>query len=260
MFDYAAPKTFKPNTNKKTQQQRGVGKHPHRGFETITISYQGEVEHHDSVGNRGVIGPGDVQWMTAGRGVIHEEYHSRDFGRTGGVFEMCQLWLNLPRRYKMHEPRYQSILNKDIPVVELGDGGGGGVGRVRVIAGSFGNKTTTTGPALTFSPVELWDIVVDRAGEMVELDVPEGHNVHVFVRKGNVMIEDEELGPQSLALLNGNGSKLRIIALSEEGCQVLLMGGEPLDEPIAARGPFVMNTQEEIHQAMIDYSSGKMGR
>jgi len=246
MFDYAAPKTFKP-----TKTRRGVGKHPHRGFETITIAYQGAVEHHDSVGNRGVIGPGDVQWMTAGRGVIHEEYHSREFGSTGGVFEMCQLWLNLPQRYKMHAPRYQSIVGKDVPVVEVGDGG-----RVRVIAGSFGG---VTGPALTFSEVELWDLVVDGAGGVVELDVPEGHNVHVFVRKGNVTIEGEELGPQSLALLNGDGSKLRITALSE-GSQVLLMGGEPLDEPIAARGPFVMNTQEEIHQAMIDYSSGKMGR
>lgn len=247
MFDYAAPKQFPPTTS-----QLGVGKHPHRGFETITIAWQGEVEHADSVGNSGVIEPGDVQWMTAGRGIVHEEYHSRNFARKGGVFEMCQLWLNLPAKDKMSPPRYQPIKKDDIPVFELGEG----VAQVSVIAGKLG---TAKGPAMTFSPVELWDVIVDKAGVPVELEVPEKHNVQIFVRKGGVMIGDMELGPQSVALMNGEKGNLSFTAISE-GTQVLVMGGEPLNEPIANRGPFVMNTQDELRQAVIDYSSGKMGR
>jgi len=246
MFDYAAPKHFPPTT-----VQRGVGQHPHRGFETITIAFQGEVEHGDSVGNRDVIGPQDVQWMTAGRGVIHEEFHSRNFAKTGGTFEMCHLWLNLPKKNKMAKPRYQPLLNKDITVEEIADGV-----KVRVIAGTVGG---TTGPAKTFSPVELWDINVEKKGTKVELDVPEDHNVILFVRRGMIHVGESEVGPQSVAIMERQGGNV-IFTTDERNSQILLLGGEPLNEPIAARGPFVMNTQDELRQAMVDYQTGKLGR
>eukprot|EP00565_Helicotheca_tamesis_P004343 CAMPEP_0185741418 /NCGR_PEP_ID=MMETSP1171-20130828/38949_1 /TAXON_ID=374046 /ORGANISM="Helicotheca tamensis, Strain CCMP826" /LENGTH=332 /DNA_ID=CAMNT_0028413387 /DNA_START=665 /DNA_END=1663 /DNA_ORIENTATION=+ len=246
MFDYAAPKHFPPSRSK-----RGVGQHPHRGFETITIAFQGEVEHGDSVGNRDVIGPQDVQWMTAGRGIVHEEFHSRDFAKTGGTFEMCQLWLNLPKKNKMTKPRYQPILDKNIPVEEVAEGV-----KARVIAGTVGE---TKGPAKTFSPVELWDISVEKKGTTVELDVPEEHNVILFVRKGQITVGESEVGPQSVAIMEQRGGKVAFTA-EEKNSQILLLGGEPLNEPIAARGPFVMNTNEELRQAMFDYQNGKLGR
>lgn len=262
MFDYAAPKQFEP-----TSKRLGVGKHPHRGFETVTIAFQGGVEHSDSVGNNDVIGPGDIQWMTAGRGIIHEEYHSTEFARTGGTFEMCQLWVNLPKKHKMHAPRYQPILAGDIPTVPLSAASTGAVeevcadaGSVRVIAGELGG---TRGPAMTFSPIELWDILLPKPGTPVELEVPEGHNVVVFVRRGKVSVgsagHEQRVGPQGVALMHRDGTTLRLSA-DEADTQLLLLGGEPIDEPIAAQGPFVMNTYDEIHQANVDFRSGKMGR
>ena len=245
MFDYAAPREFAA-----TDEKRGVGPHPHRGFETVTIAFQGEVEHGDSVGNRGVIGPGDVQWMTAASGIIHEEFLARDFLRRGGTLEMVQLWVNLPARYKMIAPKYQPILNQDIPVVQLPDDSG----TVRVIAGNFAGAH---GAASTYSPVNLWDIALN-AGKSVELTVPEGHNAMLFVRHGKIAIEGAVIGAADLVLLERDGTSIKLQA--QEESSILLMGGEPIVEPIVASGPFVMNTEQEIRLAMMDYQSGRMGQ
>jgi redox-sensitive bicupin YhaK (pirin superfamily) len=216
----------------------------------VTIAFQGEVEHGDSVGNRGVIGPGDVQWMTAASGIIHEEFLARDFLKRGGTLEMVQLWVNLPAKYKMIAPKYQPILNQNIPVVQLPDNGGS----VRVIAGNFSG---TQGAARTFSPVNLWDIKLN-AGKSVELTVPEGHTAMLFVRHGRIAVEGAVIGPADLAILEQDGTRIRLQA--QEATSLLLMGGEPIAEPIVASGPFVMNTEQEIRVAMMDYQSGSMGR
>lgn len=245
MFDYAAPREFAA-----TAEKRGVGPHPHRGFETVTIAFQGEVEHGDSAGNRGVIGQGDVQWMTAASGIIHEEFLSREFLQRGGTLEMVQLWVNLPAKYKMIAPKYQPILSRDIPVVQLPENGG----TLRVIAGNFAG---TQGAASTFSPVNLWDIKI-TAGKSVELKVPEGHNTMLFVRQGKLAVGSAVVGPADLALLQRDGTHITLQAL--EDTSLLLMGGEPIAEPIVALGPFVMNTEQEIRLAMMDYQSGRMGQ
>lgn len=253
MFDYAAPKTFT-----STSSRRGVGQHPHRGFETITIAFEGEVEHADSTGNTGVIGPGDVQWMTAARGIIHEEFHSTEFAKKGGAFEMCQLWLNLPSKDKMTPPKYQPILNKDIPSVDIKkDNGEEVIGSIRVIAGEYNG---TVGPANTFTPVELWDISIEKKNAPFTLNIPPGHNLIVFTRKGSIVVttaesEEKLLKPQSVALMSQEGDSVSLTALDNKS-QILIMAGKPLNEPIAARGPFVMNTQKELKQAMHDYQSG----
>ena len=244
MFDYAAPREFEAS-----DQKRGVGPHPHRGFETVTIAFQGEVEHGDSVGNRGVIGAGDVQWMTAASGIIHEEFLSREFLKQGGTLEMVQLWVNLPAKDKMIAPKYQSILSQEIPVVELPDN----AGSVRVIAGSYAG---TQGAATTFSPVELWDIKI-KAGKAVELKVPAGHNAMLFVRRGSISLDGNKVGTGDLVMLEREGLTINLQA--NEEASVLLMGGEPINEPIVASGPFVMNTEQEIRLAMMDYQSGRMG-
>jgi len=245
MFDYAAPREFAA-----TDVKRGVGPHPHRGFETVTIAFQGEVEHGDSVGNRGVIGPGDVQWMTAASGIIHEEFLSRDFLKHGGVLEMAQLWVNLPARYKMIAPNYQSILSRDIPSVALEDN----AGSVRVIAGNFAG---TQGAARTYSPVNLWDITL-AAGKENELIVPEGHTAMLFVQQGKVVLGNEGIVAGDLALLEREGCRISLLAMQET--RLLLLGGEPITEPIVASGPFVMNSEQEIRLAMMDYQSGRMGQ
>jgi len=251
MFDYAAPKDFPP-----TSKQLGVGEHPHRGFETVTIAFQGEVEHADSVGNRDVIGAGDVQWMTAGRGIIHEEFHSRKFAASGGTFEMCQLWLNLPAEHKMHPPRYQPILSKDIPVVDASDNGT----TARIIAGSLKGKN---GPAKTFSPVELWDVNIPSKDGDFEASVPSGHQFVVFVRRGGIVVGEKELGPQDAAILTpkdlSDEDNILSFKATKDNSSVLVLGGEPINEPIAARGPFVMNTNDELSQAWQDYYSGRFG-
>lgn len=245
MFDYGGPQEFTP-----TESKRGVGPHPHRGFETVTLAFQGEVEHGDSEGNRGVIGPGDVQWMTAASGIVHEEFHSRNFAKHGGMFEMAQLWVNLPAKYKMISPRYQPIVSNEIPVHALENDGG----TVRVIAGDFSG---TPGAATTHTPINLWDIYI-HAGKTVELTVPAGHNTMLFVRTGKLHLNDEEMGAADLAIMQQAEQRIQMRAL--EDCNLLLLGGEPLNEPIAAHGPFVMNTDQEIRRAMMDYQSGKMGR
>lgn len=245
MFDYAAPREFAA-----TDEKRGVGPHPHRGFETVTLAFQGEVEHGDSVGNRGVIAPGDVQWMTAASGIIHEEFLSREFLQRGGVLEMVQLWVNLPARYKMIAPKYQPILSRDIPVIQLPENSG----TVRVIAGNFAGAQ---GVASTYSPVNLWDIRL-MAGKSVELAVPEAHNSMLFVRQGKLTLGSAVLGPADLAILERDGTHVRLQA--QEDTSLLFMGGEPIAEPVVASGPFVMNTEQEIRAAMMDYQSGRMGQ
>jgi redox-sensitive bicupin YhaK (pirin superfamily) len=235
------------------------------GFETVTVAFQGEVEHHDNKGNSGVIGPGDVQWMTAGRGIVHEEYHSKEFTKTGGTFEMCQLWVNLPKKDKMTKPGYQGILNKDIPVVSLplGNADNESLATARIIAGELG---TAKGAATTFSPVQMWDVGLPHAGSEIDLPFPADHNCIVFIRRGSVEILSGEgeselkptkLSPQEVALMRLDGSSTLRIRVLEPDSSVLILGGEPLNEPIAARGPFVMNTQDELRKAMTDYQRGK---
>lgn len=253
MFDYAAPKHFEPTVNR-----RGVGMHPHRGFETVTVAFQGEVEHNDSIGNTGVIGPGDVQWMTAGRGIVHNEYHSDAFSKSGGPFEMCQLWVNLPREHKMTPPTYQGILNEDIPEVPLSDDDPDMAhGKVRVIAGDFRGAQ---GPARTFTPIDMWDVRLATSGRTVELAIPTGHNTLIFVRKGSVRVGAEGVvPPQGMVRLELAGTVVQLTPC-EADSQLLVLSGEPIDEPIASRGPFVMNTREELAQAAKDYQSGVLGQ
>ena len=244
MFDYGGPHDFAP-----TEIQRGVGPHPHRGFETVTIAFQGEIEHADSVGNKDVIGPGDVQWMTAASGIIHEEMHSKKFSRQGGALEMAQLWVNLPAKSKMNPPHYQPIVRAKIPVHQLDADSG----RVRVIAGNF---SSTQGTASTHTQINLWDMHI-HAGKTIDFTVPAGHNTMLFVRTGKLVLNEETLGAADLVIMELDGQHIQLRAM--ESCNLLLMGGEPINEPIAARGPFVMNTDQEIRQAMMDYQSGKMG-
>ena len=248
LLDYGGPASFPPAAE---GERRGVGAHPHRGFETVTIVYQGEVEHRDSTGAGGRIGPGDVQWMTAGAGIVHEEFHGGDYARQGGPFQMVQLWVNLPRKDKMVAPAYQGITAAQIPVVELPDG----AGRLRVIAGRFG---AAAGPAQTFSPVSLWDVRV-HDGRSVELAVPAGHTCAVLVLEGAQRTPaGERVGEAELALFERDGERL---VFSVEGeTKLLLLGGEPIAEPVVGRGPFVMNTPGEIAQAFVDYQSGRMGQ
>lgn len=248
MFDYGAPKAFSP-----TKGKLGVGQHPHRGFETVTIAWQGEVEHGDHLGNRDVIHPGDVQWMTAARGIVHEEYHSREFAKTGGNFEMCQLWVNLPAKHKMDPARYQPISGANIPVVDLEDG----VGRVKVIAGNFGGAQ---GAALTFSPIDMWEVLLLTAGKGTTLIFPEGHNTIIFIKRGGAFVgaTQKELKAQDLACLGEGGRQVPVRA-TVDNTELLVLSGQPFNEPIANRGPFCMNTREELSQAQSDYQGRKNG-
>ncbi len=245
MLDYAGPSRFEPS-----KKQRGVGEHPHRGFETVTIAYQGSVGHRDSAGNSGVIYPGDVQWMTAASGVVHEELHEAEFTKNGGIFEMVQLWVNLPKEQKMSKPRYQGITKGQIPVIDL-EGGG----HVRVIAGELLGRL---GPAKTFTPVNLFDVIL-KAGERFELALPEGHNAAVVLRTGDVLLNGAERlhGEALIAPLSEEGDTVTIEAKADT--QLLILSGEPIREPVASYGPFVMNTREELQQAVEDYRAGRMG-
>jgi redox-sensitive bicupin YhaK (pirin superfamily) len=246
MLDYAGPKSFAP-----TNKPRGVDEHPHRGFETVTIAYQGSVEHRDSSGNAGTIGPGDVQWMTAASGVVHEEKHERAFAAQGGIFEMIQLWVNLPKAYKMSKPRYQTLLSNQIPVVQL-DGGS----YARVIAGGLAG---TKGPAKTFTPVNVIDVRL-KAGTKPLLHLPDGHNTGVVLLHGGVLVNgtDDLTGEAKLAVLSAAGETVSLEARKDS--TLLVLTGEPINEPVASYGPFVMNTEEELVQAVKDYQAGKMGR
>lgn len=241
LLDYASPWNFEPS-----DQPRGVESHPHRGFETVTIVYQGEVEHKDNAGNSGRIGPGDVQWMTAGRGILHEEKHGQDFTTKGGVFEVAQLWVNLPAEHKMTAPAYQELLAESIPTLTNQKGV-----KVRVIAGSYDDAK---GSAKTFTPVNLWDAHVD-AGASFDFSLPKGHTAMILLRRGEVVLDDQKANPGELITLSREGENVKIEAL--QNSDLLIMSGAPIDEPIAGYGPFVMNTQEEIRQAIEDFRAGK---
>lgn len=245
LLDYAGPTEFQP-----AAQPRGVGVHPHRGFETVTIVYRGEVDHHDSAGNGGHIGPGDVQWMTAASGILHEEYHSDAFTRDGGTFEMIQLWVNLPARAKSAKPGYQTLLNGDIPTVTLPEG----AGTLRVIAGDYNDRK---GPAQTFTPINLWDLRLKEAGSLA-LELPQGHSVGLAVLHGTVLVNGSDLiGEAQFGLMGREGGAITLDASAD--ATVLVLSGEPIDEPVVMHGPFVMNTSDEIRQAFTDFQNGRFG-
>lgn len=246
LLDYAGPHTFQPGTEK-----RGVGEHPHRGFETVTIVYRGEVEHRDSTGRGGIIGPGDVQWMTAGAGILHEEFHSEAFTRKGGELEMVQLWVNLPAKDKMTVPGYQSITQDFIPTVELPDD----AGTARIIAGQY---QQTTGPAHTFSPLNVWDMRLQQA-RPVTLSQPEGWSAALVVLKGSITVNGSTTASEAqLVVLSQQGEALHLEATRD--ASVLLLSGEPLNEPVVGYGPFVMNTRQEITEAVRDFNGGRFGQ
>ena len=244
LLDYNALTNFTPR-----EQPFGVGPHPHRGFETVTIAYKGKVAHHDSRGGGGVIGEGDVQWMTAGSGLLHKEYHEQEYNRQGGPFQMVQLWVNLPAKDKMTEPKYQAITNAEMGRVKLQSGG-----EVEIIAGEFAG---VIGPATTFSPVHLYNLKLKK-GETVELDYPAGYTSAILAIEGSATFNGVETLPTDhLALFERDGEHIMVTAV--EDSVLLVMSGEPLNEPIAQYGPFLMNTQAEIAQAIDDYRQGKFG-
>jgi len=242
LLDYGGPQEFEP-----TMLRRGVRAHPHKGFETVTIVFAGELEHRDSTGASGKIGPGDVQWMTAGAGIVHEEMHSEAFAETGGPFEMVQLWVNLPAEHKGAPAGYQTLLAKEIPVVGL-DGG-----QLRVIAGDFRG---TAGAARTFTPLDVWDVRLE-AGAEVDLPVPDGYTTALVVLRGGLEVGGQVVGEAEVAVFEREGAGIAVKATAD--ATFLVLAGQPLDEPVAAYGPFVMNTQQQIADALRDYHGGKMG-
>lgn len=244
MLDYNSKFYFPP-----TEAPRGVGVHPHRGFETVTIAYKGKVEHHDSAGNKGVIGEGDVQWMTAASGVLHKEFHEKEFAKAGGDFQMVQLWVNLPAKDKMSKPKYQELTHAGMGKATLPDG----AGTVEVIAGKFGS---TKGPAFTFTPVNLMNAKLNKGGTAV-FSFPSEYNTGLVVIEGTVKVNSNEAVANSFVLLANNGDEFVVEAT--EDAVVLVLSGEPIRETIVAHGPFVMNTREEIIQAVEDFNSGKFG-
>ena len=244
LLDYAGPHEFGPD-----QAKRGVGEHPHKGFETVTILYQGELEHRDSSGGHGTIGPGDVQWMTAASGIVHEEFHSRRFAKEGGMLEMVQLWVNLPAKDKTSPPKYQDLRDDQFPRVTLPNN----AGTVRVIAGEFMGQT---GPASTFTPINTWDLQMTEQGK-AELQVTDGHTCVFIVQKGNVTINGEPVKAVELVQFEREGSRVTLEA--EPQSRILALSGQPIGEPVAGQGPFVMNTHDEIREAVQEYQAGKMG-
>ena len=242
LLDYASPMKFKPSNIPK-----GVGKHPHRGFETVTFAYQGEVEHKDSSGAIGTIKTGDIQWMTAGRGVIHEEFHSREFSKTGGVFEMVQLWVNLPKKYKMIKPSYQAIVNKDIPTVSIQNNA-----NLRVIAGKYNN---IKGPASTYTEINIYDIS-SKEKENINLNFNIGTNTILLIMSGKLSIDNKNYEEKSILILDKENKMLSF--QTSNNFKALILNGEPINEPIVTHGPFVMNSQQEILTAIDDYQNGSM--
>ena len=244
LLDHAAPKYFSP-----TEKKLGVGEHPHRGFETVTFAIQGEVEHRDSEGGGGTITTGGVQWMTAGSGLIHDEFHSRKFSQEGGEFEMVQLWVNLPSNFKMTRPRYQSLDEVDFPVIFRDHERI----KIKVIAGSFG---PTVSPVKTFTPINMYE-VNGLANSELRIPLSEGSNTLVVQLSGKSWIGNQPILRGNLGIFSQTGSSI-LLKLKEES-KVMILNGEPIDEPIAAYGPFVMNTQKEVMEAFRDFQEGKMG-
>jgi len=233
-----------------SERPRGVGVHPHRGFETVTIAYHGKVAHHDSAGNSGVIGEGDVQWMTAGSGILHKEYHEKEFSKKGGVFQMVQLWVNLPKKHKMTIPKYQAIVNKDMTRVMLDDG----KSYVELVAGEYKGEK---GPAYTFSPANMFNARLQK-GSVADFSFNKEYNTGILIIEGEVRINDSKIAPADhFVLFKHDGEDFKVEAMKES--VVLVLSGEPIDEPIASYGPFVMNTEEEIKEAYDDYYNGKFG-
>lgn len=262
MLDYAAPQKYDPNHS----EPRGVGQHPHKGFETVTIAYQGEVAHRDSSGGGGVIKQGDTQWMTAGNGVIHEEFHSPEFSQSGGDFEMVQLWVNLPAKDKSTPARYQHIANDTVTTVDLTSDDGSKAGHTRLIAGEFITPTRShKGTGETFTPINLWDISLN-ANKATEIAVPKTHNLLLLVRHGNVTLNADShnnVGSRQLVTFapetGGDGVDYIRLEAGSEVAEILLMSGEPINEPVVGYGPFVMNSEQEIRQAIMDFNMGKFG-
>jgi quercetin 2,3-dioxygenase len=244
LLDYHPAYDYAP-----TERPRGVGVHPHRGFETVTIAWEGSVAHHDSTGSGGVIGPGDMQWMTAASGILHKEYHEREFARRGGTFHMAQLWVNLPKAHKMGPPRYQSITADRMGVVTLPDG----AGSVRVLAGEYRG---VAGPARTFTPINVFDVRLNSSGS-ADFAIPVAHNAGLLVLEGAVTINGAKAVRENFVVFENEGESVHIEAASE--AQLLFLSGEPIDDPIVQYGPFVMNTEREILQAFADYNAGKFG-
>ncbi len=246
MLDYAAPKTFSA-----ADRQRGVGWHPHRGFETVTIALQGEIEHRDTAGHEGRIGAGDVQWMTAGSGTLHEEFHSRDFTRRGGTFEMLQLWVNLRAQDKSAPPAYQPLTAEIVPAVNLPDDGG----TLRVIAGEYQGRR---GPARTFTPMDVWTLDI-KAGRRFDFSLPAGRTAALALLRGSVAVNGSPnaSGPATI-VLEREGTGLHVE--SHQDSAVLILSGEVIEEPIAGYGPFVMNTNAEIGAAIADFRNGRFGQ
>ncbi len=245
MMDYNSKFYFPP-----TDQPRGVGVHPHRGFETVTIAYKGSVAHHDSAGNSDVINEGDVQWMTAASGILHKEYHEENFSKAGGYFQMVQLWINLPAKNKMSPPKYQGITKEDLKKVTLPDN----AGIVEIIAGELHGEK---GPAFTFTPVYMFNAKLNKGGKAT-FSFPETYNTAILVVEGNITVNNsEQIKTDSLGLFANDGEAFSIEA--QDNAVVLILSGSPINEPIAAQGPFVMNTRGEIIQAISDFNMGKFG-
>jgi redox-sensitive bicupin YhaK (pirin superfamily) len=245
LLDYHPPFDYPPTQN----ERRGVGPHPHRGFETVTLAYEGSVAHHDSAGHGGVIHPGDVQWMTAGSGVLHSEYHEKSFARGGGPLHVIQIWVNLPKKDKMHKPRYQAIVDADIPRVELS----GGAGTARVISGTLDEAK---GPASTFSPARMMDVKLN-AGKSARFEVSLGHNAAVLVLEGKGTVNGARAQAGQSVLLNNDGDE--IVVSAAQDASVLVLDGAPIEEPLYHYGPFLMNTRDEINEAIEDFQAGKFG-
>lgn len=246
LLDYHPPFAYPPARNGK----RGVGVHPHRGFETVTLAFEGSVAHEDSSGNAGMIGPGDVQWMTASSGILHKEYHEEEFARAGGTMHMAQIWVNLPRAHKSDPPRYQGILAARMGLVNLPDG----AGEVRVVAGEYDG---VKGPAMTFSPIDMFEIRLNPNGR-VPLFFPARENVGILVLNGAVSVNGKTNATALDFLLFENEGE-DIMVEAPAGAHLLVLNGEPIDEPVAQYGPFVMNTQQEIREAIADFNNGKFG-
>ena len=277
LLDYGQPTNFAPNPNYKTQPH-GIGQHPHKGFETVTIAYAGEISHADSAGGYGVIQEGGVQWMTAGRGIKHEEFHSPDFSQRGGPLSMVQLWVNLPSAHKLTEPKYQTLKRDDLPIVDLMDNEDRhAIGKAAIIAGEWQD---TTGTASTFTPINLWDIELHQSGTTT-LQVPNSHNVMILVQEGALLINDTPVSAgnliqftaptdtdsfnEQLVTQASDSIKLTYPNLSDDeqtpsAFKLLLLSGKPIGEPVAGYGPFVMNTQAELKQTFRDYQTGNFGK
>jgi len=244
LLDHAAP-TYFPPTDKKL----GVGEHPHRGFETVTMAIKGEVEHRDSSGGGGKISTGGVQWMTAGSGIVHDEFHSRDFAKKGGEFEMVQLWVNLPAKYKMTRPRYQSLNKKDFPIVRLQDG----TTKVKIIAGNFGGSSS---PTETFTKINIYEVEGHQNSE-VKLNFDDGTNTLILQLAGSSIIGDQHLDKGYLGIFSRSGISINLKTTVDS--KILILNGEPIEEPLEAHGPFLMNTREELMDAFRDFQEGNMG-